>query len=125
MYEMVYGPTVFFAKLSLFLLYLRIFSPDRRTRFFIYFGIACTFIVYMTTAITATALCAARKGESWPVALLSSRCSKAMAMTYIQGIFNVVSDFYVLILPIPVVWKLQLPLRKKIGVCAIFMTGLT
>ncbi|MCJ1346583.1 hypothetical protein MMC31_004801, partial [Peltigera leucophlebia] len=47
-----------------------------------------------------------------------------MVMTYVQGIFNIVSDFYVLVLPLPVVWKLQLPLRKKIAVSAVFMTGL-
>ena len=45
-------------------------------------------------------------------------------MAYIQGIFNVVSDFYLLILPIPVVWQLQMPSKRKIGVCAIFMTGI-
>lgn len=121
---MLYGPTVFFAKLSLFLLYLRIFSPDPWTRFLIYFGIVCTFIYYMATAITLTALCAARQGENWPQALLSSRCHKALVMTYVQGVFNIVSDFYLLILPIPVVWKLQFPLRRKIEVSTIFMIGL-
>lgn len=121
---MLYGPTVFFAKLSLFLLYLRIFSPDRWTRFLIYFGIGFTFVYYMVTAGILVGLCVPRKGESWPLALLSSRCHKALVMTYVQGIFNIVSDFYILLLPLPVIWKLQLPLRKKIGVCAIFMTGL-
>ena len=45
-------------------------------------------------------------------------------MTYIQGVFNVVSDFYLLLLPVPVVWNLQMPLRKKIGILTIFTTGL-
>lgn len=121
---MVYGPAVFFAKLSLFLLYLRIFSPDRWTRVMIYLGATACFVCYMATAVTMTALCVPRHGESWFIALLSSRCHKAITMTYVQGIFNIVSDFYLLLLPIPVVWKLQLTLRKKIGISAIFMTGL-
>jgi hypothetical protein len=121
---MLYGPTVFFAKLSLLLLLLRLFSPDRRTRLLVYFGIVCTFIYYMTTVTISVALCAPRHGENWPQALLSSRCAKAMVMTYVQGIFNIVSDFYILILPIPVVWKLQLPFRRKIGLCGVFMMGL-
>lgn len=121
---MLYGPTVFFAKLSLLLLYHRIFSPDRWTRLFIYFGIGVIFIVYTITASILVGLCIPRKGEGWALALRSSRCRDTMVMTYVQGIFNIVSDFYVLVLPLPVVWKLQLPLRKKIGVSAVFMTGL-
>lgn len=121
---MLYGPTVFFAKLSLLLLYLRIFSPDRWTRLLIYLGIGVIFIYYTVTASILVGLCIPRKGESWPRALLSSRCRDSMIMTYVQGIFNIVSDLYVLVVPLPVVWKLQLPLRKKIGVSALFMSGL-
>lgn len=65
-----------------------------------------------------------RKGESWALALLSSRCRDTIAMAYVQGIFNIDSELYVLVLPLPVLWKLQLPLRKKVGVSAVFMTGL-
>lgn len=121
---MLYGPTVLFAKMSILLLYLRIFSPDRWTRLFIYLGIGVIFIYYTVTASVLVGLCIPRKGENWPRALLSSRCRDSMVITYVQGVFNIVSDFYVLVLPLPVVWKLQLPLRKKIAVSAIFMAGL-
>lgn len=121
---MLYGPVVFFAKASLFLLYLRLFSPDRWTRNLIYFGLVTTFVMYLATTVAFGVLCLPRPRESWLEALLSPRCTKSLSMTYVQGVFNVVSDFYVLILPIPVTLKLQLPLQKKIGVCAIFMTGL-
>lgn len=121
---MLYGPTVFFAKFTLLMLYHRIFSPDRWTRLFIYFGIGVIFIVYTVTASMFLGLCVPRKGESWALALLSSRCRATIVIAYIQGIFNIVSDFYVLVLPLPVLWKLQLPLRKKVGVSAVFITGL-
>ena len=119
----MYGPTVFFAKLSLFLLYLRIFSPSRNMRFLIYFGIVFNFIYYVATAVSMMALCLPRKGEIWAVALYSSRCHHAITMTYVQGIFNIVSDLFLLGLPIPVVLRLQMPQRKKWGVIAIFATG--
>lgn len=121
---MVYGPTIFFAKASLLLLVLRVFSPDRWTRYSIYFGLTTTFAFHLGTTVAFGALCIPRRGESWPEGLFSTHCGKAISMTYIQGTFNVVSDFYILIIPIPVVVRLQLPLRKKVGVCAIFMTGL-
>lgn len=122
-YQILYGPVIFFAKAALLVLYLRLFSPNRLTRYLIYIGLVVKFAMYLTTTITAGVLCLPRPGESWLTALLSARCRKTLSMTYIQGIFNVVSDFYILILAIPAVLKLQLHLRKKLGVCAIFMTG--
>ena len=122
--EMVYGPAVFFAKLSLFLLYLRLFNPNQWTRVLIYFGILTTFVFYTATTVAFGALCIPRSGENWIESNFSPRCGKSIVMTYVQGTFNVVSDFYILVLPIPVVWQLQMPLRKKVGVCAIFMTGI-
>ena len=120
---MVYGPGIFFAKLSLFLLYLRLFKPNLWTRACIYFGIASTFAVYVATTVAFGALCIPRSGETWLEADFSPRCRSSLVMSYVQGIFNVVSDFYLLILPIPVVWNLQMPMRKKIGVLTIFTTG--
>ena len=121
---MGYGPAVFFAKLSLFLLYLRLFEPDWWTKSLIYFGIISILAFYTATTVTFGVLCIPRSGETWAESSFSTRCGKSIVMTYIQGIFNVVSDFYLFVLPIPVVWQLQMPLRKKIGVSAIFMTGL-
>ena len=119
----MYGPTVFFAKLSLFLLYLRIFSPNRTMRLLIYAGISVNLVYYVATAVGMMAFCLPRHGESWPLALLSQHCHHAITMTYVQGIFNIVSDLFILVLPIPVVWRLQMPQRKKWGVFAIFATG--
>ena len=119
----MYGPTVFFAKLSLFILYLRIFSPSRNMRLLIYFGIVINLCYYVATAVGMMALCLPRHGEIWAVALYSHHCHHAFTMTYVQGIFNIVSDLFLLILPVPVVWRLQMPQKKKWGVCAIFATG--
>ncbi|MCJ1307096.1 hypothetical protein MMC25_000742 [Agyrium rufum] len=120
----MYGPTIFFAKLSLFLLYLRIFSPSRNMRLLIYAGIFVNLCYYVATAAGMMAFCMPRNGESWFLALFSSHCRRARIMTWVQGIFNIVSDLFLLILPMPVVWKLHMPTRKKWGVGAIFATGL-
>lgn len=36
---------------------------------------------------------------------------------------NVILDFYVFILPIPTLWRLQMPMRKKLGVISVFAFG--
>ena len=40
------------------------------------------------------------------------------------GTINVVSDFTILLLPIVEVWRLHMSTRRKIGVSAVFATGL-
>lgn len=44
-------------------------------------------------------------------------------MSYAIGTVNVVSDLYLIILPIIAVSRLHLSLKKKIGILAIFLTG--
>ena len=40
-----------------------------------------------------------------------------------NSIGNIVSDFIILLLPIPVVWRLQLRLKQKFAVMGIFGLG--
>ena len=41
-----------------------------------------------------------------------------------SGALNAFSDFSILILPIPVIWRLQMPWAKKSRVIAVFAVGL-
>lgn len=43
---------------------------------------------------------------------------------YVTSAFNVVSDFYLVVIPIPVVIHLDMSMEKKIRVCSIFMLGI-
>jgi hypothetical protein len=53
------------------------------------------------------------------------RCSRERsALLWTQAIFSLVSDLFVLTLPMQPVWQLQLPLRRKVAVSALFMAGL-
>ena len=40
-----------------------------------------------------------------------------------SSIIDIISDFTILLLPLPLIWRLQLTTRKKIGVYAIFGLG--
>ncbi len=52
------------------------------------------------------------------------RCSRSVTYSLVGASFNIVSDFYLLFLPIPAVLGLQMPTKRKLGVLAIFGTGL-
>ena len=43
---------------------------------------------------------------------------------FTQGVFSVVSDFYVITIPIIIVLRLNMPKNRKIGVGCIFLVGL-
>ncbi len=113
-----------FAKLSILLLLFRLFSPNRRFRYSIYIGIVWASLISFTTVIVATALCSPRRGEAFNNMAVIQRCGHQQTWAVVQGALNVLLDFYILYLPIPVVWKLQLGKNRKIGVLGIFMTGL-
>jgi len=111
------------AKLSLFLLYLRLFSVNKTTRYLIYFGIVTTSLFYFASMLVPIIACSPRNGESRMVALGSARCAQDKQVGYVTTVFNVLSDFYLLIIPITIVSKLQMPTRRKIGVISLFMFG--
>ena len=121
---MGYCPAIFFAKVSILLLYLRIFAPNRPTKYLIYFGIIINFIWYTIVFVLVAYNCIPRPSQTWIEGTTSPLCQDAAKRIYVQSIFNVISDFYILIIPIPVVWSLQMPTAKKVGVSLIFMTGL-
>ena len=122
--QLFYGPSMFFAKLSVFMVYLRTFGPKTWFRYLTYFGIAINLALYIATTTCFGYFCIRRPGETWVESKSSQRCLNISPIVkMIHGIFGIVSDLFIFILPLPVIWKLQMPLRRKIGVSAIFATG--
>ena len=112
------------AKLSLLLLYNRIFCANVKLRYCIYVNMGFIFLFYCGIFIGLAILSVPRPEQSQLGAMFSGNTDKATPLGTAQGAVGVGTDFLVFCLPLSVIWKLQLPLRKKIGVLAIFMTGL-
>lgn len=79
---------------------------------------------YFSAMIWILIACTPRRGGNYLESFASPQCSKMIDMSLSVGIFGVVSDLYLLIIPIPAVLPLQLPTRQKVGVLAVFLTGL-
>jgi len=58
----------------------------------------------------------------WDVAVPGS-CLDYKAVFLVGGCLNVITDVVMLLLPIWLLWPLRLPLKQKIGVTMILMTG--
>ena len=122
----VYGFVVFFIKLSILLQYLRIFAPTRKGNMFIYVGVhVCIWsnlIFYLVETVFEIAICTPRK-KIWNPLMTTGHCFSVDATFQATGIFNVISDFAILILPMPCLWRLRMPLKKKVLMTTIFATG--
>ncbi|MCJ1244727.1 hypothetical protein MMC30_001926 [Trapelia coarctata] len=76
--------------------------------------------------VSFVVLCGPKDGRSqysYLSALASKKCARSGPLVIMTGVVNVISDLYLIMLPIPAVWSLNLPFRKKVGVLAIFLTG--
>lgn len=114
---------MFFAKTSLFLLYYRVFAPKKLIRYIITIGIAFCFVLYLTQLAVTVYFCTPHAGNDWDLRVLYS-CARIGFYNIVSGAGNLALDIFMLGLPIPVILRLQLPWQRKIGVLAIFMTGL-
>lgn len=114
-------PTMFFVKLSILLLYLRIFGIDKTFRNIIFALTAIQAVFYLGSTGIAIGLLYACDVEH---ARARSFCTQNYKVLMAQSVFGVVTDFLTLGIPIARVWRLQLSAHRKMGVIGVFMTGL-
>ncbi|KAL8800430.1 MAG: hypothetical protein Q9182_005183 [Xanthomendoza sp. 2 TL-2023] len=122
--ESLYGPFVWLIKTSLFLLYRQIFSTKRYLQNLVWAGIIVTGLFYWSSTIAKIALCAPRRHETYIMAFASARCGRTKTLAVGSGVFNILSDLYLIVIPIPPTWSLQLKPRKKWRLIAVFLTGI-
>ena len=93
-------------------------------RLSIFAGILVTGLWYLAHVVVFAVLCSPRPGQSYLEATSTSNCQKGVTYSVFEGAFDIISDFYLLILPIPAILGLQMPTKRKFGVLAVFGTGL-
>ncbi|KAI1369439.1 hypothetical protein F5Y08DRAFT_293301 [Xylaria arbuscula] len=111
-------------KAAIILEWLRIFSPPGdRTAFFWVSWATLTFNVvwWSQTLIVLNAQCTPHS-LIWDKTL-SGSCIQQKLHDLIAAVFNLIMDLIIFGLPQRVIWKLQLPLRKRFGLSIIFALG--
>ncbi|KAI9651648.1 MAG: hypothetical protein M1831_000551 [Alyxoria varia] len=81
-------------------------------------------MVLFYTAITLVKIFECTPREKIWLGSTPGRCIDFGKLTAVTGSVNIVSDFTILFLPLPLIWRLQMPMRRKIGASAVFATGL-
>lgn len=114
------------AKVSLLIFLYRIFYVDKAFRIVAWITGAILGIWATTATLLAIFACRPVKA-SWNLSLLMDPKTKCNPKSYntenVYGFCNVVTDFVLMIMPIPLVWNMQLGFKRKIGLLLIFASG--
>lgn len=114
-----------FVRLSLLALYLRIFKPIRWARVAIWSATAGTTVFYMGCIIVILVRIVPRPHQTW-VAMAMEFNSRVVEqnVNIAQGYYGMLSDLMILAIPVKLVYGLTMDHKRKIGVLAVFLTGL-
>ena len=118
-----YVVTVTFVKLSILLQYLRIFTPSRKENLSLFISIyTCIWslvVFYLVDTLFLIFICTPRE-KIWNPLIITGHCFDGNASYKASGVFNVLSDFAILILPISTIWNL---IRRRLSIIGVFATG--
>ncbi len=77
---------------------------------------------YLVDTFFLIFLCSPRE-KIWNPLMTTGHCFEGDASYKASGMFNVLSDFAILVLPMPTLWNLQMSLRRKLLIMGVFATG--
>ncbi|KAI0469814.1 hypothetical protein GGR56DRAFT_661712 [Xylariaceae sp. FL0804] len=126
-YTFVLGFCVSFNKLSILLLYSRIFGQNRNWSFRIVYW-SCMFFTITVPFVLVITMCVACQPTSFYWTEFGGKTTGTCPVDtgtffWTYGLLNAVFDFLILALPIPSIMQLQMPLKKRIAVCGIMLLG--
>jgi hypothetical protein len=117
-------PAIFLAKLSILLLYLRIFDIKQSIRVGVVVGAVWAFLAYIPNIVVSGYFCAPHIGQPWDIRI-GSTCDQPATKKWLvtSAAMSLALDIFILVLPIPVVLRLHLNAKRRIGVFLIFFTA--
>lgn len=114
-----------FVKLTLLVLYLHLFKVHRLASWLIWGGVAVVSLFYVISIIVLLEACVPRSGHDWLETTFTGTCTPVQnGLSKGSGVFGLISDLYILAIPLWLVSQLTLQMSRKVGVMAIFLTGL-
>ncbi|KAK3688824.1 hypothetical protein B0T22DRAFT_490423 [Podospora appendiculata] len=120
----MYASGAMLVKVSLLVLYLRIFHPVYVVNRAIYACIGLVSAFYLVTIIYDAVKCTPAPGSPGGYFLAALYCAPfALEISVAQGVFGLVSDVVILLIPMSLVLPMNLPRGKKIAVTCTFLTG--
>lgn len=113
----------FTSRLPFLLLYHRLFGSNQKTRYAVYLGGLAECLIYFVYLPLLPVFCAPAVNKTWDTPGVFTKCRRLVPYALVHGIGNIILDLYIMLIPMPMIWRLQLPFRKKLGVSVLFITG--
>ncbi|KAI0398286.1 hypothetical protein F5Y17DRAFT_411758 [Xylariaceae sp. FL0594] len=121
----VYGVCIGITKISILILYRRVFSPHRSSRFDIAIVTMIVILAGFYIAITLAKIFECNPREKIWNPSVPGTCLEIKNILNASGGFNAATDHLILLLPIHAVRKLQMPTSKRVFVVLAFTFGLS
>ena len=117
-----YGLGTMCAKLSILSFYLRL-SPHRKFRIMVYVVLAVV-VLYCVVGSFEFLFACRPIARYWDFTITYGSCINWTIVYFTNGAVNTATDIAILALPIAMLRRLHIPRMQKIGLIAIFMTGI-
>ncbi|KID97608.1 hypothetical protein MAJ_06480, partial [Metarhizium majus ARSEF 297] len=126
-WESLLNFSLFFAKTATLLLLLQLFSVSKAMKTAIWAGIACTFVIYTSGLAVSSYFAALYLGKTWDEIIAEALGSTLFPLYWAvgQGAPSTLLDVYIVILPLPTIYRLKLCWWKKVQVAAVFLVALS
>lgn len=118
----LWGPAVSLMKLAVLSLYLTIFRSNRTFEVAVYMLMAITICYGFSVCVTGLAICHPVSENTNPEP--TGACANKLMYYFIIAIINIVLDWTIFLLPVPMLWSLQMKTDRKMGLSFLFGLGL-
>ncbi|KAI1394477.1 uncharacterized protein F4822DRAFT_388309 [Hypoxylon trugodes] len=116
----IYNPALFCTKISILLLYYRVF-PSRRFKW-VCIGVGIFVAAYSITAIMTNIFQCVPVKSNWDPTV-TPHCINLGSELIVVSSLNVLTDASILCLPMPIIWRLKTDFRRKLQLTGLFLLG--
>ncbi|MCJ1401855.1 hypothetical protein MMC11_005072 [Xylographa trunciseda] len=120
-FNFIFNTALALIKASVLLFYARIFKVVRWFSILLWTVGALIIGWYIMTQLLATFSCTP-VAKAWNPKLPGT-CVPTYTSFMVASVPNTITDWFLLLLPLPMLWGLQIDLRRKIGLVAVFVCG--
>ncbi|KAL4862449.1 hypothetical protein BDV12DRAFT_203034 [Aspergillus spectabilis] len=119
---LLYVPMVYIIKLALLSIMLRLFAPDPKKVQIIHASIIILTLYYIPAVFIKIFFCKPISAY-WYGVENGGSCMDQRKVIIADSAISIASDFWILILPVPMLWSLKMSLTKKMRVVGILGAG--
>lgn len=120
--QLLYYCTQTLTKISLLLLYHRLFSVNKQFRLALFVAGALVIMWWIASFWDTIFQCVPIQA-SWDKSIKNAKCQSIRSAALGTGISNLILDILFLLLPVPMIWRLHVSRRIKVSLTGIFLLG--